>query len=236
MAPDEPTARRGNAAQPGKRGRQAGAGKWAAVELAYVQGTVVNGELTFPTQAELAKQFNLPVRTVELHCVNEGWVRKRDAFLDSVARDRARTRRAEMLREAERFDSASLTAAKSVLAQVLRHFRGLVEDATRILSPQALERLVGAAEKAQRMGRLVLNMPTGLIETPADAEHRQEALAADVFRGILDATEAARLAELEARVERGELDVIELYRALGGVFKAEQKRAEALPPAPGRRR
>jgi hypothetical protein len=38
--------------------------------------------------------------------------------------------------------------------------------------------------------------------------------------------EAARLAELEAAVERGEAAPLELYRAIGGVFEAERNAAE----------
>jgi hypothetical protein len=44
----------------------------------------------------------------------------------------------------------------------------------------------------------------------------------------LTLNEAARLAELEAAVDRGEVTVVELYRAIEGISQVERNAAERL--------
>ena len=56
-----------------------------------------------------------------------------------------------------------------------------------------------------------------------------ESLLDEAF-SYLTPKEAAQLRELEAKVARGEVDLIEFYRAASGVFEIERDIAEGRPP------
>ena len=151
---------------------------WSLVEVAYVRGTEIDGELVFPSLRELADKFNVAPRQCEHHSVKRRWSEKRAEFQQEFAIESQRRRVGRLLQEMEKFDATSLTIAKVALNEVMRTFsavqaeRKLRGDAT--VSASALDTLLRAAERAQKIGRLAMNLPTELIAASEDAERKRQ--------------------------------------------------------------
>jgi hypothetical protein len=214
--------------------RQRDAAFWLEAELAYVQGTEVDGKPTFPSLRELADRLQVGLRAVEKHAAAHDWTRKREKFLESVARTRARARRQALTERGEVFDSRLLQLLEVLMGQAARYIRD--HGTERPLHTADQVRLARALADIMKTGRPLFNLPTGIVETPDDAARREDDVITDAVMAQLDPVERQRFAELNRKVERGEVDLVELYRAAGGVFRAEQQAAALANHTPARRR
>lgn len=85
------------------------------------------------------------------------------------------------------------------------------------LSEQYAELLAQHRETLQSLGMLPKAGATVKVEAAGEVTHHHK-----VFT-FLQPAEAQRLMALEAAVERGEVDVVDLYKSVEGIFKAEQE-------------
>jgi hypothetical protein len=202
---------------------------WAAIELDYVQGTEIDGELVFPTQAQLVEKYGVSPRALAEHAKRGGWVAKRERYAQKIAVDRHRARQRALLKELDQCDQSARAGAKLAISEMLHHLqeiraarlRAEAEGRGSLALLQSLEGCMRVLERAHKVWRLALNQPTELVERATEAERLDRARRHEVY-DFLSPEEAGRLAELEARVERGELDIMRLYEGIAEIFRRER--------------
>jgi len=124
---------------------------WDAVRLVYV-----NTALSY---AKVAEQFDLSESAVEKRGERDGWAEQRRNLSEEVGQKAQEAITEQRVKDLEEFNANDLRVAKALRAQVAGAIQA-VQDGKRKLSAQDVRALAGAAEVAQRMGRLALGANT----------------------------------------------------------------------------
>ena len=92
---------------------------WRTIEKEYVEGLTIDGKLTFPSQAELCRKYNIST-TQMCNRVNNGqWNIKREIFSNKVA-TLVQEKKAETISdEGSRFDLDCFNTAKAGTEKVI---------------------------------------------------------------------------------------------------------------------
>jgi hypothetical protein len=171
---------------------------WNQAERLFVQGEEVDGEWVWPTLDGIAKRFGVTQRRVAQVSVKNRWMAKRADYQKDSAIRAHRKNVGKLLAEMERFNAGSLSIARLVHQEVLRIFaQHREEHGSEPMSPMKLEATARAAERAQKIGHLALNMPTELIEEKDRAEQKMNEMQRE--SGV--DRDAIRVAALEALVQ-----------------------------------
>lgn len=109
---------------------------WQDIRRDYVEGIDDgNGDLYFPTHADLAEKYGIKRRaTVGQRAAEENWTEQRAAFRASLAKVRRRKRVTELAEEASKFDSNALSISRLGMQLVQRRMGEIgqsVQQATR---------------------------------------------------------------------------------------------------------
>jgi hypothetical protein len=151
----------------------------APIVHAYTHGIEEQSGRVWPTLDELAEAHGVDLADLERQDAAEGWSEQRHA---RRRQERAELRRARLDRnvvQTEQFDDLSLGIARAGMATVAQRFQkaqgqardalGQPIDPTEITASE-LYALMSAAEKAQKIGRTALDLPTERIEQADRAE------------------------------------------------------------------
>lgn len=169
-----------------------------------------NGQLTYPTHQELAKEFGLVLQTVNNRSMKENWMDDRKAYEIEFKRKRDSGLMKERLKAAVDFDNSSFTAARVIQSEVMRfisdkrdemtHVRGQSQiipdneteaqrknrERDQFYNPftgNVLSSLTTALHGAQVIGRLALGESTENLNVKHDATPLLDR-AAKIIRGI----------------------------------------------------
>ena len=95
---------------------------WQDIRRDYVEGIEDgNGDLYFPTHADLAEKYGVKRRaTIGARAAEENWTEQRAAFRASLAKVRRRKRVTELAEEASKFDSNALSISRLGMQLVQR--------------------------------------------------------------------------------------------------------------------
>lgn len=109
---------------------------WQDIRRDYVEGIEDgNGDLYFPTHADLAEKYGVKRRaTIGQRAAEENWTEQRAAFRASLAKVRRRKRVTELAEEASKFDSNALSISRLGMQLVQRRLAEIgqsVQQATR---------------------------------------------------------------------------------------------------------
>jgi GAF domain-containing protein len=126
-------------------------GEWNALRLKFVNGTM--------TLEELALENGIKPGTMRQYAARNGWREERDVLTKNVAEVVARDTTATRIKELSDFNDRDLQVARALRSQVAAHLTKAQQDKATI-SPNDLNRLAQAAERAQKMGRLALGVST----------------------------------------------------------------------------
>jgi hypothetical protein len=196
-----------------KRLRRRGRINWPAIEIAFVHGdvsaqdSVGPTERTYPTLADVAARYAVSLRQVAERSRRDGWVQKRTQYQNEFASALHRQRIRRKVREAEQFDVACLTLAKLVINDCLRQYQRAGPDG---LAPQVKDAVTRAGERAQKIGRVAMSLPTELEAEAGAAEKRAGERA--VAPGVTNDTTRTFLDNL------GKLPEADMLRVIDQIF------------------
>lgn len=136
---------------------------WAAIATSYVDGVQQDAGLVFPTREELAAAYHVDLGELERRDALEDWSAHRDA---NRHRQRIERRAAQLeanLDATDKFDQLGLGAARFAMAQVLERFKA-TQESKGLMPVSELGNLTIIAERAQRIGKAALELPTERLE------------------------------------------------------------------------
>lgn len=91
---------------------------WEEIRTKYVYGIEKDGKLEFPSQRDLAKEYNIPISSIGERCSREKWTELRRNFLSE---NRAKTEQKLRERVEEKdfnFDSELLDKAEKIIKKL----------------------------------------------------------------------------------------------------------------------
>lgn len=124
---------------------------WTALKLEYVNGSM--------SLRELADKHDIKSAGVMKRAASEGWDDERKQISAKVSAEAQAILDEQRPNELARFNEDDLRVAKAIRSQVATHISKAQQD-KRVLSANELRTLAGAAEAAQKMGRLALGVTT----------------------------------------------------------------------------
>lgn len=151
---------------------------WQVLDARYICGYEAlhpeTGVTTryWPTQVELAQEFNIPLDTINAHAIAYEWTKKREDYKVQLKKTLEEAD-LEALREAElRIRRKSLNAAEKIIDRVggSQVVQGEKKDLVDIIDPSDLASLGTALRRGQEVANVAIGIPKDGVKAPgADA-------------------------------------------------------------------
>lgn len=124
---------------------------WAAIKLDYMHSAL--------EPMALAKKYDVPPATMRQRVKRGGWAAERHSHVTQVTAQAHGILTAEKVSELTQWNADDLRIARALRAQIAASIK-VAQDRKAPLSASELRALAGAAEQAQKMGRLALGVST----------------------------------------------------------------------------
>lgn len=148
-------------------------GNWKTVEREYVEGIRDKGEYPiFPSVNDLAKKYGVPARTIQYHCAEDSWLKKRTEFLAEIEKQNKEKHIKSFTDESIKFDNKCYKIALSGIQDIedkVNFFKELDaanslnndENKSHIketLTIDFYDKAARTIERFQRIGRIALGL------------------------------------------------------------------------------
>lgn len=124
---------------------------WTHIKLEYINGSM--------SMRELATKHGINPAGLFRRAANEKWDEERKQKSAKVSEASQTLIEASRAEELAKFNEDDLKLARAIRANVAKHLNDAQLSQTKI-APNVVRALAGAAETAQRIGRLALGVPT----------------------------------------------------------------------------
>lgn len=147
---------------------------WPALDARYINGYEApdseSGVISryWPTQVELAQEFNIPLDTVNQHARAYKWTEKREEYKVQLKKA-AEEADLLALKEAElRIRRKSLKAAEKIIDRVggSQNVQGEIKDLVDIIDPSDLASLGTALRRGQEVANVAIGIPKDGVRPP----------------------------------------------------------------------
>lgn len=145
----------------GDRGR----GVWDLLETEYVYGVTDDktGRVEWPTCSSLANKHDISYGTINNHMVRERWTDKRRKFKEEYSARRRQDYVARLAEEVLDVEGKTLDMTKQAMMLVGRILNA--EEQKALPDDEVLKSALTSLEKAHKVTRLIMDMPTQHIQT-----------------------------------------------------------------------
>jgi hypothetical protein len=126
---------------------------WEQIRLEYVQGVERDGQRVYPTQRELAAQYNIATSVIGRKAKRDSWTAQRDIFVSKLGAQSEQKTIEAISDDASEFNLLTFQAAQLLSQHIVQHMQTKP-------SPSEAQQLASALRQAQQVGRLALGETT----------------------------------------------------------------------------